>query len=354
MEKKPTIYDIARDLGVSVATVNRALNNKPGISKATRACVIDAATRLGFTVNRAAKSLGRPPIRLDFLVHNAVPVFMDEIIRGVRYGLTELQDFNTIGQIHEFKGDPFEVHQQYIDKLNELSQQRVDGLLLLPPSFTSSFYNCTQKLDAAKTRFAFVSTDVPGTHRLFACCKNAALAGRMAAELLYWMIPSDAAHPHNVAIFTGQKDANDHENSISGFQEECICRGMNIVSVCENYDDPDFAAYKTEHLFKAHPEINGIYINTANSIAVCQKLQEMDLAHSVRIVASDIFPELVNMMHDGIIQATIFQDPFRQGLQAIKSLYRCIAEGETAPSDILIRPQIVLQSNLSDFLHEQN
>ena len=168
------------------------------------------------------------------------------------------------------------------------------------------------------------------------------------------MIPSDAAHPRNVAIFTGQKDANDHENSISGFQEECICRGMNIVSICENYDDPDFAAYKTEHLFKAHPEINGIYINTANSIAVCQKLQEMDLAHSVRIVASDIFPELVNMMHDGIIQATIFQDPFRQGLQAIKSLYRCIAEGETAPSDILIRPQIVLQSNLSDFLHEQN
>jgi len=57
VNKKTTIYDIARALGVTVSTVSRALNNVPTISEATRKLVLDKAKELNYSVNKLASSL---------------------------------------------------------------------------------------------------------------------------------------------------------------------------------------------------------------------------------------------------------------------------------------------------------
>lgn len=48
MARRPTIRDVAREAGVSVATVSRVLNNKPDAAHGTRKKVEDAITRLGY------------------------------------------------------------------------------------------------------------------------------------------------------------------------------------------------------------------------------------------------------------------------------------------------------------------
>ena len=58
-KKTVTIYDVAAAAGVSIATVNRALNNKPRISESTRRLVIKVAEELGYTANKAAQALSR-------------------------------------------------------------------------------------------------------------------------------------------------------------------------------------------------------------------------------------------------------------------------------------------------------
>ncbi len=344
MPKKVTIYDIARELNVSTATVNRALNNKPEISVATRERVLKTAHAMGFTINRAAKSLARPPIRLDFLIYNEVPAFHDEVTRGVNQAFAELSDFNVTGEIHSFSGDPFAAHQQIIDKLGDLANSGHQGVLMITTPDQRDYYERIHELRLKGMNVALINSELLGSERLFSYRQNAVLAGRMAAEILYWLAPT-----RNVAVFTGQRDILDHANSIGGFLRECAYRNMNVVGVCENYDDPNFAAYNTERMLKSHTEIDGIYINTANSVPVCKKLVEMGLAGKIRIVASDVFPELVQMMRDDVVQATIFQDPFRQGNQATKLLYSFIAEGKALKSEILINPRIVLQSNFAEF-----
>jgi DNA-binding LacI/PurR family transcriptional regulator len=47
-EKKPTIYDVAREAGVSFVTVSRAFNDHRNVSDTTRDRVFDAARRLGY------------------------------------------------------------------------------------------------------------------------------------------------------------------------------------------------------------------------------------------------------------------------------------------------------------------
>src|SRR5438067_3473715 len=91
----PRIKDIAERLGVSVATVSRALNDKPGVAADLRRRVLELASELDFTPNMAARSLnGARTGAVAFVVHqHGFPLTSDPfyfvILRGVERTLSK-------------------------------------------------------------------------------------------------------------------------------------------------------------------------------------------------------------------------------------------------------------------------
>ncbi|HXR12495.1 MAG TPA: LacI family DNA-binding transcriptional regulator, partial [Gaiellaceae bacterium] len=57
MTVRPTIRDVARQAGVSIATVSRVLNGKGDVSEAARERVQGAATALGYAADPVARAL---------------------------------------------------------------------------------------------------------------------------------------------------------------------------------------------------------------------------------------------------------------------------------------------------------
>jgi LacI family transcriptional regulator len=57
LKKKATIYDIARELNVTISTVSRALSNSKSISEATKKAVWEMAKKLNYSPNKLAASL---------------------------------------------------------------------------------------------------------------------------------------------------------------------------------------------------------------------------------------------------------------------------------------------------------
>ncbi|MEQ1687510.1 MAG: LacI family DNA-binding transcriptional regulator, partial [Sphingopyxis sp.] len=57
INRRPTAYDVAERAGVSQPTVSKALRGHPSISQATRERVTQAATDIGYQVNRSAARL---------------------------------------------------------------------------------------------------------------------------------------------------------------------------------------------------------------------------------------------------------------------------------------------------------
>ena len=57
MAGKTTIYDIAKKLNITAATVSRALNNNPKISEATRKLVLETAAKMNYKQNKLALAL---------------------------------------------------------------------------------------------------------------------------------------------------------------------------------------------------------------------------------------------------------------------------------------------------------
>jgi LacI family transcriptional regulator len=82
-------------------------------------------------------------------------------------------------------------------------------------------------------------------------------------------------------------------------------------------------------------------------VTFCNPLVEMGYGGKLKIVASDVFPQMIDFLKSGLVFATIFQNPYTQGRLATKYLFEYLVEGRKFEgTDILLDPQIVLKSNL--------
>src|SRR5215217_1341251 len=87
-----TIFDVAREAGVSYATVSRVLNNKAHVKPEKREAVLRAATRLGYVVNQQARSLaGGRSFVIGLLVHGLGNSYMGTIVQGIYEALDAVQ-----------------------------------------------------------------------------------------------------------------------------------------------------------------------------------------------------------------------------------------------------------------------
>lgn len=92
--KRPTITDIARAAGVSIAVVSYALNGRPGVSAATRDRVLRIADEHGWRPNAAARSLrtssravGLALVRGDSAATH--PAYFMDFLAGIQDTLAE-------------------------------------------------------------------------------------------------------------------------------------------------------------------------------------------------------------------------------------------------------------------------
>lgn len=92
------IRQLARHLDISIGTVSRALNGKNDVSEHTRQRVLEAATRLDYSANQAARALRRGTTGLVGVV---IPSFQDDSALGNPLFSTALQGIETVLSRHD-------------------------------------------------------------------------------------------------------------------------------------------------------------------------------------------------------------------------------------------------------------
>ena len=135
MEKKVTIYDIAAQLGISAATVSRALNGNPKISDQVRKQVQETAARLGYEQNKVALALksGRTQ-SVGVIVPRIDRAFFSTVIRGVEEELAP-------HGYHVIISQSYDTESRELENISTLLNARVDGILM-------SISNATKNVDA--------------------------------------------------------------------------------------------------------------------------------------------------------------------------------------------------------------
>lgn len=110
-----TIYDIANQAGVSIATVSRVLNNSANVSTSTRDRVLAVSDRLGYHPDALAQGLAKKRTRLITAI---VPVLSNHFFMEVLAGMQDkLQDYDYDLNIYNVKvGDALEDQVEYMVK----------------------------------------------------------------------------------------------------------------------------------------------------------------------------------------------------------------------------------------------
>src|SRR5690349_7858092 len=82
--KEVTIYDLARKLNVSIATVSRALKDDPVVSKKTKKKIFDLAEEMGYRYNHFARNLREQrTYTIGVIVPRLNSYFMSTVIAGI-------------------------------------------------------------------------------------------------------------------------------------------------------------------------------------------------------------------------------------------------------------------------------
>ena len=304
---------------------------------------MDAVEALGYNVNKVARSLAHKPIRIGVLLPSVFQAYYQPMLQGIRDVTSSLSDhkFSAIYESYSSYHDDARV----IDCLRRFKKEQVSGIIL-GPSHVGTYSSEIADLHKQGIPVVLVLSDLERSGRL-ACIKiDAKASGKMAADFARVLL-RDA---ESTAVLVGSLDVTEHGRKAESFCVRARELGLTVEGVFETRDEPDTAYAITRKILQERPNLRAVYVATANSLAVCRCIHDMELSGKVRVIVTDVLPELLPYVHDGTIVAAIDQHLEQQGTVAVQTLYRYLSEGVLEKEGTRIAPSLLLQSGMLDRL----
>jgi LacI family transcriptional regulator len=340
----PGIKDIARELGISIGTVDRALHERTGVSPKTKERVRQMAERLGYRPNLAAQALKlNRRIEIGVVLPKEISHFFDPLRAGIRAAADATVGVHINVVFHEYP----RLGQGDAEMLESQLKERYDGIIFTPGN-PRKLDPIIRRLTDHGTAMICVSSDAPGSGRIGLISAHAYTSGALAAELLSHKL----SRKTHVATVTGELTTVDHAEKLRGFAATLamFAPHLTLLPAVESHERPKEAYRQTLALLRGEGRPQGLYISTANSVPVLQALEEEGLLGKIQVVTTDLFQQLVPLIETGKILATLYQRPFTQGKVAFESLITYLLEDKKTSPMIRLAPHIIFRSNLPLFM----
>lgn len=326
-----TIKDIAREAGVSIGTVDRVLHDRGMVSPETKARILDVMKELDYKPNHAAQGLAirKKKLKLGFLIPDDKdhPFYLD-IKKAAMKKAEELKQYG-VQVLFKVLTESTAAH--FFSSFDTmLSEEEIDGVIM--PGFRG--------LDTSSLFHTFKDRNIPfvfynGLSEVRNCLAyvgcNYIDSGRLAAGLSALLGKEDA----RVCIYSeGSEGIPSHTGRIRGFKKEAADRYpdmkiLDIRPISANQIDNFLSA---QEMFRIFPDVNIVYVVNPADYGICEAICRADKNHQVRIITNDLVARQIPMIDQGIISATICQEPEKQGEMPLEILFRYLAYG-TAPKE---------------------
>lgn len=321
MQKRATVHDVARQAGVSLATVDRVLNERPGVRPATAEKVAEAIRILDFRRDLSASLLARArDLRVVFLITNGKNEFMASLTAAIA------------GRSRGAKAERLTLETQQIraldaaalvHALDALDAKTCDCAVIVATEDPSVH----RAVDAATRRGIAVMTlvsDLPGSSRkLFIGIDNVA-AGRTAASLL-----GRFCREGKIGLIAGSMGLRDHRERLEGFtrlMHEEFPR-IEILGPAEGHDERSETEHLAADLLSVNPDLAGIYNLGAGNLGLLAALKKSGRAGKVRVIAHELTDPTRAGLESGAIDVVLDQNPDGE-IRAAIAAARALALGQ--------------------------
>jgi DNA-binding LacI/PurR family transcriptional regulator len=303
-----TIKDVAREAGVNISTVSRALNNGYGVNGQTREHVLAVAARLHYSPNRIASGLvtGRSH-SLGLIISDIRNPFFAEVARGAedaaRTGNCDLVLCNS-----DLDADKQMLYVQ------SLLAKRIDGIMMNSVSVLSR----EQQAQLAGSGVPIVLLNRPASNHTFStvCADNEA-GGALAARYLLGLGHRKIAH------LTGPRQHGNLSDRTRGFVRalQSAEKPVQPIVVRGKYNF-DGGTKLTKRLLDEHPDVTAIFAaNDVMAFGVVQAAlgRGLRIPQDLSLIGFDNI-EFSVIVHPAL--TTIHQPKYEMGYAAVDILLR--------------------------------
>ena len=340
---KPTVHDIAREAGVSLATVDRVLNARPGVRDTTVARVQEAVDRLGYVRDTFAANLARQrQYRFVFVL----PEGRIQFVETLRHAIAEAVEAQRAERMSaRVVAVPVNDPHAIARTLARIGPDSCDGVALMVPE-TPQVRDAVAHLKEAALPVVALTSDLPNSARDHFVGIDSHAAGRTAGALMGRFL---SGRPGRILVVTNSLQARASLERRLGF-DEVIGEGyphLAPLPTVESHGDRDRMAMLVRRILRGDPAIAGIYSMGSGNGGLLDGLRASGRLHRLVTIAHELTPITRQALERGEIDALITQNVGHLVRSALRVL-RAKSDGMPIfEAQERIRTEIVIRENLT-------
>lgn len=318
-EKNGTgVKEIARRAGVSIATVDRVLHNRTGVSPATKAKILTIIKELDYQPNIFARRLSsNKTMSIAVLIPSASAesAFWDLPRQGINKAAAEIAAYGVA--IHEFLFD-----QDEVNTFEEQVSKVLGGdyaAVVLAPMFVDRAQQFLDACDRKKMPCVLINSDLPAHDNRWYYGPDLFQSGKMGGHLLRYLLPKG-----NILLVNISKELDAHHHLLrkeEGLRAYLSANGLkqDLYKIDIRHTNYSAIAKALDAKREEMPPVDAVFVTNSRVASVARYMEEQQLAEKI-LIGYDFIPENINYLERGTIDFLICQKPFEQGYRAIKGL----------------------------------
>lgn len=338
---KPTVHDIAREAGVSLATVDRVLNARSGVRQKTIDRVQEAIRRIGYVRDTSAANLARQrQYSFAFVLPEGPGQFAESLRTALREAYSsQLADRVLLKVISVPTNDPHAI----VRTLMSLDRHTLDGIALMVPE-TPQVRDAVARLKREGLAIVALVSGLPNSPCDFFVGIDSVAAGRTAALLMGKFVRKDG----EILVVTNSMRSRDSLERRLGFDTVMTqdFPRLTVLPSVESFDDPQRMEETVFGLLLRRSAISGIYSMGSGNLAVLRALRRSARSAEMAVIMHELTPPTRAALLSGEIDAVIAQNVghlVRSALRVLRNLADRLPIFEPQEK---IRIEIVMRENL--------
>jgi LacI family transcriptional regulator len=339
---RPTVHDIAREAGVSLATVDRVLNGRPRVRESSVRLVQNAVEKLGYVRDVSAANLAK---RKEYRFAFIIPDSKSQFIETIRDALNEARqtpgpDRMSIETIIAPVDDPNATARI----LMGLEHEKFEGVAIMCPE-TPQVRDAITRLKQAGLAVVALVSDLPSSARDHFVGVDNVAAGRTAGALMGRFLGEKTGR---ILVVSGSLSSRDSIERRFGFDSILAADfpALEVLPTIESRNDNHRLISIIKQVMASHRDIIGVYALGSGNAAILDALRATGRLKNCTLIMHELTPTTRAALVADEVDVVIMQNVGHLVRSSIRVLRAYSDKSAIVGSQEKIRIEIVLKENL--------
>lgn len=231
--------------------------------------------------------------------------------------------------------------------LNDLVTTGVAGIAVSPVDPANQTADLTE---LSKKALIFTQdSDAPDSERACYLGTDNVAAGKMVGEEVKKALPNGG----KIMVFVGNKDTQNAAERFQGLKDALTGSKVEIIDIRTDDTDRSRAKQNVADAINAYPDLAGcVGLWSYNTPAIISAVKEAKKEGKIAVVGFDEELPTLQGIKDGVVAATIVQQPYEFGYQSMKLMAKVLdgdKSGIPADKKIIVPTKVISKENVEEF-----